>query len=55
VIHFSDCQSGHAERLFRIRNRATSIFLAVSSDDQWILYSEEPYPQSGLMLVENFR
>ena len=55
AIHFLDFQSGRTETLFRMRNRAVSIFLAVSPDDEWILYSEAPFPQSELMLVENFR
>ncbi len=31
------------------------MWLAVSPDEQWILYSEWPEGQSELMLVENFR
>jgi hypothetical protein len=30
-------------------------WLAVSPDEEWILYSEIPEGQSDLMLVENFR
>jgi hypothetical protein len=29
--------------------------LAVSPDEKWILFSEMPFAQSELMLVENFR
>jgi len=31
------------------------MWLAVSPDEEWILYGERPAPTSELMLVENFR
>ncbi len=55
AIHFLDFQSGSTETLFRKEGPFDHFSLAVSPDEKWILYSEQPAAQSELMLVENFR
>jgi hypothetical protein len=48
-----DLQSGHVTEL--LRRDAFIHTLAVSPDEEWILYGESPPDTSELMLVENFR
>jgi len=55
TIHFQDLESGEVTDLFRKQGPYGHAHLAVSPDERWILYREQPLPQSELMLVENFR
>ena len=55
TIQFLDFESGRTKELFRQVGSAGHQWLAVSPDEEWILYSEIPEWQSELMLVENFR
>jgi hypothetical protein len=55
AIHFLDFQSGGTETLFRRQGPFDHFSLAVSPDENWILFSEMPFAQSELMLVENSR
>jgi len=55
TIQFLDFASGRTKELYRQIGSARHQELAVSPDEQWILYSESPEWQSELMLVENFR
>jgi hypothetical protein len=55
VIWHLDIESGQKTDLFRREGPVISELLAVSPDEQWILFGEEPLPTSELMLVENFR
>jgi Tol biopolymer transport system component len=55
TIHFFDFQSGRSQTLFRKVGLFNTLFLTVSPDEKWILFSEAPVVQSELMLVENFR
>ena len=55
TIQFYDLESGEVTELFGKEGPSLTPGLAVSPDEEWILYSEQPLPQSELMLVENFR
>jgi Tol biopolymer transport system component len=55
TIRFLDFESGQVMDLFRKKGPFRHGFLAVSPDEEWLLYDEAPAPQSELMLVENFR
>ncbi len=55
AIWFLDFASGQVTELFRKDGLYAHWFLAVSPDEEWILYAEQRLPQSELMLVENFR
>jgi hypothetical protein len=55
AIRFLDFESGEVTELFHRQGQFGHSWLAVSPDEQWILYSETPYGTSELMLVENFR
>ena len=39
----------------RLEGPSGRMWLTVSPDEEWVLYSELPIGQSELMLVENFR
>jgi len=54
-VQFLDFESGRTKELFRLVGSSAHQWLAVSPDEEWILYSEIPEWQSELMLVENFR
>jgi serine/threonine protein kinase/Tol biopolymer transport system component len=54
-VQFHDFESGHTKELFRRVGSTGYGGLAVSPDEEWILYGENPATQSELMLVENFR
>jgi Tol biopolymer transport system component len=54
-IRFLDVESGRTETLFRTTGLAGHWNLAVSPDENWILYTEFPFAPSELVLVENFR
>jgi Tol biopolymer transport system component len=55
TIQFLAFESGEVTELFRKKGPFGHTRLAVSHDDEWILYGEAPAPTSELMLVENFR
>ena len=55
TIHFFDFESGRTETIFRTQGPFNGLWLAVSPDEQGLLYNEAPYTQFELMLVENFR
>jgi eukaryotic-like serine/threonine-protein kinase len=55
AIRFLDFASGRTTELFRQIGSSSHYALAVSPDEEWLLYSESPEWQSVLMLVENFR
>jgi Tol biopolymer transport system component len=50
-----DLASGAVTELYRREGPIGIAELAVSPDEEWILYSEQPFSTSELMLVENFR
>ena len=54
-IEVLDGESGRVTELFRKEGPLTHASLAVSPDEEWILYDEAPSDTSELMLVENFR
>jgi Tol biopolymer transport system component len=55
AIRFLDFESGEVTELFRKEGPFRHRWLAVSPDEEWILYGEQPLAQAELMLVENFR
>jgi Tol biopolymer transport system component/DNA-binding winged helix-turn-helix (wHTH) protein len=55
TIRFLDFESGQETELYRTGGPFTYHFLAVSPDEEWILYGAQPLARSELMLVENFR
>jgi len=55
AIQYLDFESGEVTELFRRDALAEQYSLAVSPDEEWILYAEEPRYESELMLMENFR
>jgi len=55
VFLYVDTESGRVTELFRRGGRVSLELQAVSPDEQWILYDENPLPTSELMLLENFR
>lgn len=55
TIQFLAFESGEVSELFRKVGPFRHAWLAVSPDDEWVLYSERPASTSELMLVENFR
>jgi hypothetical protein len=55
TIQYLDLGSGEVTELFRRDGSAWPLYLAVSPDERWILYSEVPILESELKLVENFR
>jgi sugar lactone lactonase YvrE len=55
TISFLDFESAQVTELFRMEGPFLHNSLAVSPDQKWILYAENPSPTSELMLVENFR
>ena len=55
VIRYLDFESGQIRDLHRKEGRFFRMGLAVSHDEEWILYSEMPPRTSELMLIENFR
>ena len=54
TIRFFNFKSGVISDLFPSQSGGYRVDLAVSSDEQWILFGESPFPESELMLVENF-
>jgi hypothetical protein len=57
TISFLDFESGQVTELFRREGPFFTFHgdLAVSPDEEWILYGDMPGATSELMLVENFR
>jgi Tol biopolymer transport system component len=55
TIAFFDLESGRTLPIFRREEAILNYGISVSPDEQWILFGEYPFPQSELMLVENFR
>ena len=55
MINFFDFESGQVTTLFKEEGFIPWADLAVSPDEEWILYGKHPVPVSELMLVENFR
>jgi Tol biopolymer transport system component len=55
TIRFLDFESGLVTELHRRDGPFGQRTLAVSPDEEWMLYSEWPWPTAELMLVENFR
>jgi Tol biopolymer transport system component len=55
TIYFHDFKSGHAEELYSYEGPDSHHWLAVSPDEQWILFTGYPPETSELVLVENFR
>ena len=54
-IYYLDFASGRTTELFVREGSASPLWLSVSPDERWILYTEVPLPESELRLVENFR
>jgi hypothetical protein len=55
AIHFRDSESVAVETLLKEDGSIPRDDVAVSPNEEWILYSKQPMPVSELMLVENFR
>jgi Tol biopolymer transport system component len=55
TIRYLDFESAHVTELYRKEGPLLHRFLAVSPNEEWVLYGEMPAPTSELMLVENFR
>ena len=55
MINFLDFESGQVTTLFKEEGFIPWADLAVSPDEEWILYGKHPVPVSELMLMENFR
>jgi Tol biopolymer transport system component len=55
TIRYFDFKSRETKELFTKSGLFDWAYLALSPDEQWILYGERPANTSELMLVENFR
>jgi hypothetical protein len=55
TIQFLDFESGQVVELFRREGLFLQSRLAVSPDEEWVLFGGTPARESELMLVENFR
>jgi len=55
AIRYLDLETGRVADVRRDEGPFVRGWLAVSSDERWILYGESPLPTSELMLVENLR
>lgn len=55
TIRFFDFDSGEVTEVFRTEGPVTHSGLALSPDEQWLLYTERAVAQAELMLVEDFR
>lgn len=55
AVQFLDFQSAEVTEVFKKDGPFGYVALAVSPDEEWILFGERPFPQSDLMLVENLR
>jgi hypothetical protein len=54
-LRYLDFETGRTTDLARDEGPFFRFWLAVSPDERWILYGDQPFPTSELMLVENFR
>jgi Tol biopolymer transport system component/serine/threonine protein kinase len=54
-IQYLDFESGRTTEVFREEGPSSHYGLAVSPDEEWILYGAQPPGTSELMLIENFR
>jgi Tol biopolymer transport system component len=50
-----DLESGRASPFLQLETSGTALGLAVSPDEEWVLYANTIRQTSELMLVENFR
>ena len=55
IVNFLDFESGQVTTLFKEEGFIPWADLAVSPDEEWILYGKYPVPVSELMLMENLR
>jgi Tol biopolymer transport system component len=55
AIHYLDFGTGRTTTLFRSEGVEEHLGLAVSPDEKWIVFGQDPGGQADLMLVENFR
>ena len=55
TIRYFEFQSGQTRELFRKAGPFWHLWLAVSPDEECMLFGEGPWPGSELMLMENFR
>jgi Tol biopolymer transport system component len=55
TIQYFDLESGQVTEVFREEGPFGHLWLSVSPDEEWILFSRNPYERSELTLVENFR
>jgi hypothetical protein len=55
TIHYYDFESAEVTDVFREEGPFLHLWLAVSPDEEWILFSRSPLQTSELTLVENFR
>ena len=54
-IELLNLKTGEVTRIFQQESPNRHVFLAVSRDEQWILYSEYLPREGDIMLVENLR
>ncbi|MHC4811371.1 MAG: hypothetical protein ACYTEV_13545, partial [Planctomycetota bacterium] len=55
AVQFFDFASGETTQILRRDGQYGHMFLAVSPDEEWILFAEDPIGRAELMLAENFR
>jgi Tol biopolymer transport system component len=55
LIEFFSFQTGKVVPFYQEETLNVCVFLTISPDGKWLLYTEYIYPESDLMLVENFR
>jgi len=54
-IEFLSFQTGKITPFYQEETPNGRVFLTISPDGEWLLYTEAPSQESDLMLVENFR
>ena len=54
-IQFFDFASGEVIQVLRRDGAFQHMFLAISPDEEWLLFGENPVGVAELMLAENFR
>jgi Tol biopolymer transport system component len=54
-INFFDFASGEVTEILRLDGAFEHLFLAVSPDEEWLLFGQSPMGVAELMLAENFR
>jgi len=55
TIQFFDFASGEVTQILRRDGQYDHMFLAVSPDEEWLLFAEDQIGRAELMLAENFR